>query len=207
MRNTTLVLLVGVVMSTAALPAEAQRAQPRVSQPPRTQQVATVTSRVPEQGTIAVAGSVSPTRTDSAFLDNDLGFEGNVEGYLSRNVSLRAQAGTASWDITGLSFDGTLRPIYGLANVVVGWNAADWRPYVTGGGGLYRYQFTEAGVDGHNTKAGYDVGGGVEYFFSPEATVTFETLFHRVELVPTNRAALGFRGSFWAFSVGAKKYF
>lgn len=30
---------------------------------------------------------------------------------------------------------------------------------------------------------------------------------HKTGLVPTNLAALGFRGSFWSFCVGAKKYF
>ena len=55
--------------------------------------------------------------------------------------------------------------------------------------------------------AGWDAGAGVEYFFTPEATVTLEALFHKVELIPTPRATLGFKGSFWAFTIGAKKYF
>jgi Outer membrane protein beta-barrel domain len=197
MRNITILLLVGVVMSAAALPAEAQRPQPAKH----------VSHNAPEGGTVAVAGSISPTKTESAFLDNGLGFAGNVEGYLARFLSLRGQVGAAFWDIDGLSFDGTVRPVFAVGNLVVGWTAGDWRPYVTGGGGVYRYEFTEAGVDGSTTKGGWDAGAGVEYFFSPQATVTFETLFHQVELVPTNRATLGFKGSFWAASVGMKKYF
>ncbi len=197
MRTITILLLVGVVMSAAARPAEAQRAQ--TAQP--------ISHNAPSGGTFAVAASVSPTRTDSAFLDDGLGFAANVEGYLARWLSLRGQVGAAFWDIDGLSFDGTVRPVYALGNVVVGWTAGDWRPYVTGGGGVYRYEFNEAGVDGSNTKNGWDAGGGVEYFFAPDATLALETTFHKVELVPTNRAALGFKGSFWAFSVGAKKYF
>ena len=94
-----------------------------------------------------------------------------------------------------------------LGNVVYNWEVAEWRPYVTAGGGMYRYGFTEAGVTGSNTKGGLDFGGGVEYFFSPDIAITGEGLFHRVGLVPTNRATLGFRGSFWSLTLGAKKYF
>lgn len=203
MSTFTRLLIAGFVFACAVSSAEAQRAQPAQ----RVQTAPPVSHNAPDGGTVAIAGSISPTRTESAFLDNGLGFAGAVEGYLARWLSVRGQVGAAFWNIDGLSFEGTVRPVFALANASIGWTAGDWRPYVTGGGGLYRYEFTEAGVDGHNTKSGYDVGGGVEYFFSPEATVTFETLFHRVELVPTNRATLGFRGSFWAFGVGAKKYF
>ena len=198
MRNITMLLLIGVVVSATAVPAEAQRTQPA-------KQVSH--HNTPEGGTVAAAGSFSPTKTESAFLDNGLGFAGSVEGYFARFVSVRGQVGAAFWDIDGLSFDGTVRPVFVVGNLVVGWTAGDWRPYVTGGGGVYRYEFTEAGVDGSTTKGGWDAGAGVEYFFSPQATVTFETLFHQVELVPTNRATLGFKGSFWAASVGMKKYF
>jgi len=218
MRSISILLLVGVVMC-AALPAEAQRAQP-TTQPPQSAHYAS--HDVPEAGTFAVGGSFSPTKTESAFLNNGLGFAGNVEGYIARFLSVRAQFGTAFWDMEGLSFDGTVRPVFGVANAVVGWTAGDWRPYVTGGGGVYRYNFTEpalvlegsdvqaadvSDVHGSRTKSGWDAGAGVEYFFTPEAAVTLEALFHKVDLIPTPRATLGFKGSFWAFTVGAKKYF
>jgi opacity protein-like surface antigen len=45
---------------------------------------------------------------------------------------------------------------------------------------MYRYGFTEAGVTGSNTKTGFDFGGGTEYFFTPDATITLEGLYHRV---------------------------
>src|SRR5262245_31064459 len=164
MRTITILLIIGVVISAAARPAEAQR--------PQTVTYASNDS-TPDAGTFAVAAAVTPTRTESAFLDNGLGFAGSVEGYLASFLSLRAQVGTAFWNIDGLSFDGTVRPVYALGNLVIGGTAGDWRPYVTGGGGWYRYNFTEAGVDGSNTKTGWDAGGGVEYYFAPAATVTF----------------------------------
>jgi hypothetical protein len=155
----------------------------------------------------AVGASISPTATTSAYLDNGLEIAANVEGYLTPRVSIRGQVGTAWWDIIGLSYTGTIQPVFFLGNVVYNWETAEWRPYVTAGAGMYHFGFTEADVTGSNTKGGLNVGAGVEYLFSPDAAITAEGLFHRVGLVPTNRAALGFKGSFWSFTVGAKKYF
>jgi opacity protein-like surface antigen len=197
MRTFTSLLIAGFVLVCAVSSAEAQRVQTALP----------VSQNAPSAGTFALAASISPTKTESAFLDDGLGFSGYVEGYLARWLSLRGQVGAAFWDIDGLSFDGTVRPVFALANVSVGWTAGDWRPYVTGGGGVYRYNYTEAGVDGENTKNGWNAGAGAEYFFAPSATLTFETQFHKVVQVPTNRATLGYKGSFWAFTVGAKKYF
>jgi opacity protein-like surface antigen len=204
MRTHTTLLIVGFAIAGAAPLAQAQARRP-VQPPPRPQ--VRVVQRVPDAGMIAAGASISPTATTSQFLDNGLGFAGNVEGYLSEHLSIRGQVGTASWDIVGLSYSGTLQPLFFLGNAVVGWGGQDWRPYITAGGGMYRYGFTEAGVSGSNTKTGFDFGGGTEYFFTPDATITLEGLYHRVGLVPTNRARLGFRGSFWSFTVGAKKYF
>ena len=204
MRNLTPLLIVGFVLAGEASPAEAQRRKP-VQTPARAP--VPVVQRVPGAGTFGVGASISPTTTTSQFLGNGLEIAANVEGFLTDNLSIRGQVGTASWDIVGLSYDGTMRPIFFLGNIVYGWDGVDWRPYVTAGGGMYRFGFTEAGVTGSNTKSGIDFGGGVEYFFTPDATVTLEGLFHRVDLVPTNLARLGFKGSFWSFTVGAKKYF
>lgn len=204
MRNLTPLLIVGFVVALAGPSADAQTRQP-VGAPARPP--VRVVQHIPDQGMIGVGGSFSPSATTSQFLDNGLGFAGNVEGYLSEHLSMRGQVGTASWDIVGLSYSGTLRPLFVLGNAVYGWGGTDWRPYVTAGGGLYRYGFTEAGVSGSNTKSGFDFGGGTEFFFTPDATITLEGLYHRVGLVPTDRARLGFKGSFWSLTVGAKKYF
>jgi opacity protein-like surface antigen len=204
MRDLEPLLVVGFVIAGAASSAEAQR-QSAVQTPPRAP--VAVVQRVPDAGMIAAGVAISPTATASQFLDNGLEFAGVLEGYLSEHVSLRGQVGTASWDIVGLSYSGTLRPLFFLGNAVVGWGGAEWRPYITAGGGVYRYGFTEAGVTGSNTKSGFDFGGGTEYFFTPDATITLEGLYHKVGLVPTNRARLGFKGSFWSFTVGGKKYF
>jgi hypothetical protein len=163
---------------------------------------------------VGVGVSVSPmTATDSKYLDNGFAIAGNVEEYVTPRWSVRGQVGTSWWDITGLSYTGSLQPTFFLGNVVYNWDIAEVHPYVTGGGGLYHYGFSEAPVagteplTGATSKVGFDFGGGVEYFFQPDLAITGEGLFHKVGTVPTTRATLGFLGSFWSFTVGGKKYF
>jgi hypothetical protein len=202
MRILTSLLVAAFLFCLPAAPAEAQRRP--TTPPPRTQPPArTVT---PRSGTLAAGASIGLTSTRSQFLDNGLQLAGHVERYVTPQASVRAQLGAAWWDVTGLSYAGTMRPLFLLGNIVYSWPGDDWHPYATAGGGMYRYGFTEADVSGSKTKAGFDLGGGVEYFIGPDATITGEALFHRVGLVPTNRAALGFKGSFWSFAIGAKKY-
>jgi hypothetical protein len=201
MKRLSLFLIVTCVIVSVGAPAEAQR-------PRATTTVRTRTASMPDAGMIGIGAAISPTTaTSSDFLGNGIAIAGNVEGYVTPRVSIRGQVGTAWWDIEGLSYAGTLQPLFFLGNVVYNWEAGVVHPYVTGGGGMYRYGFTEAGVSGSDTEAGIDFGGGVEYFFLPDATLTGELLTHRVGRVPTNRATAGFKGSWWSFTLGVKKYF
>jgi hypothetical protein len=203
MKRLSFPCIVTCVIVSVAAPAFAQR--PRATTTVRTR---TRVASVPDAGMIAIGASISPTtETNSQFLGNGLEIAGNVEGYVTPRFSVRGQVGTAFWDIVGLSYPGTLQPIFFLGNAVYNWEAGDLHPYVTAGGGMYHYAFDEAGVTGSTTKPGLDLGGGVEYFFLPDTTLTGELLMHRVGNVPTNRATLGFKGSFWSFTVGAKHYF
>jgi len=208
MKRLSFFVVVTCVIVSAAAPAEAQR--PRTTTPPPVKRAATV----PDTGMIGIGASISPTTaTSSTYLDNGVEIAGNVEEYLSPRLSIRGQVGTSWWNITGLSYTGSLQPLFFLGNVVYNWDAGQVHPYVTGGAGMYRYSFSEAPVTGTEdltgatTKAGFDFGGGVEYFFMPDVAITGEGLFHRVGTVPTTRATLGFKGSFWSFTVGGKKYF
>jgi hypothetical protein len=193
-----------VCISTTLAEAQPPQQIPPVPVPLRTQRTP---APVGQADTLAIHASIGQTATRSQFLGNGLEVKGGVEGYVTPRVSIRGQVGASWWDIAGLSYAGSIQPVSLVANVVYNWRGEDWRPYVTGGGGLYRYAFKEVGVSGSKTKGGVDVGAGVEYFVTRRATITGEGLFHKVGVVPTNRAVLGFKGSFWSFAVGAKKYF
>jgi hypothetical protein len=207
-RTPTLVFFACLAVSSAA---EAQQNIPPVPTPlrqqrPTTQRPATVVASRDDMR-FAVGASVGGTFTRSAFLGNGLGVDVIVEDHLAPRVSIRGQVGAAWWDIVGLSYAGTMQPLYVAANLVVNVPIGQWRPYATVGGGAYRFAFSEGDVDGSKTTGGFDIGGGIERFFSRRSALTAEGLYHKVDLVPTNRAVLGFRGAFWVASVGIKQYF
>jgi hypothetical protein len=212
MRITTSTLtLVFIACFAIGSVAEAQQNIPPVPTPlrqqrPQTPQRATVVAARDDMR-FAVGAGVGGTFTRSAFLDNGFGVDVTVEDHLVPRVSIRGQIGAAWWDIVGLSYAGTIQPLYFTANLVVNVPVGQWRPYVTAGGGAYRFAFSEGDVDGTRTTGGFDIGGGVERFFSRRSAITAEGLYHKVDLVPTSRAVLGFRGAFWVASVGIKQYF
>ena len=189
-----LVLSLGLGVS----PASAQR-RTRVRRAP-------VPARIPAAGTWAVGGSLGAALPSDASLDKGLDVAGDIEGYLTPRVSVRGQLGGAWWDISGRHFTGSIKPVYLDGNLVYNWEGGAWHPYVTGGVGMYHYRSVESGVaDGSDTEAGVNLGGGIEYFFTRDATVTGEALYHKVGTFNSPLAA--FDGSFWTLSIGLKKYF
>jgi hypothetical protein len=187
MRRTVLLLTVGFITSaTAATPAFAQRA--------------------PAPGMWAVGGSIGATVPADASLDNELEVAGNIEGYLTSRVSVRGQLGGSSWDIVGRGFTGAVKPVRLDGNVVYNWEGGVWHPYVTAGLGMYHYRSTISGaLNGADTDAGVNVGGGIEYFFRRRVTFTGEALYHRVGSFNTPVTIFN-EGSFWSFDVGLKAY-
>ena len=162
---------------------------------------------MPDAGTWAIGGSLGVSLPADPSLDTGLDVAGTVEGYLTPRVSVRGQLGGAWWDITGRHFTGTVKPLYLDGNLVYNWEGGALHPYVTAGVGMYKYRSTESGVvDGSDTKAGFNVGGGLEYFFTRDATVTGEALYHKVGAFNTPLAVFT-DGSFWSLSLGMKKYF
>ena len=194
MRHLTLPFIVGlVVVCSAAAPAEAQRRQ-RVS-------------RTPDAGNWAIGASVGATSPSNANLESGLDVGGGAEGYLTPRLSVRGQLRTAWLGFEPpLGFTGTLQPTFFTGNLVYNWERGIWHPYVTGGVGAYRYQWSEPGVpDGSNTYGGVNLGGGVEYFVRRDATLTAEFTYHAVGDINVPRATLP--GSFWSITMGGKKYF
>ena len=150
-------------------------------------------------GAIGVSiGAALPTESN---LENGLALAGNLEGYVTRRVSIRAQVGTAWLDFTGAS--ATARPFFLDGNIVYNWEGGQWHPYVTGGVGYYRYHVKNGSATDGN--AGFDFGAGFEYFFTRRATLTAEVLYHKVGEVVAPPLVVP-DGSFWTFAIGAKPY-
>lgn len=194
MKHLVCLLVATCLIVTASAPAEAQQRRRARS--------------TPDAGMWAVGGSIGATAPDSASLGNGVEIGGLFEGYLTRNLSVRGQVQTAMWDFQPqLGFTGTLQPVFVGGNVVYSLEGGNWHPYVTAGAGVYHYHWTEPGVpDGTNSYGGLNMGGGAEFFFTRDATITAELLYHRIGDVDVARATLH-DGSFWSFAMGAKKYF
>ena len=79
-------------------------------------------------------------------------------------------------------------------------------PYLTGGVGVYHYHGSETATqDRSDTKAGVNIGGGVEVFFSRSAAFTGELSYHKVGAFTAPTTTFN-DGSFWRFGAGAKIY-
>jgi opacity protein-like surface antigen len=162
---------------------------------------------VPAPGMVAIGGSFGAAPPSEASFTNGPTLAGNIEGYLTRRVSLRGQVSGAWWDITGRGFTGNVQPVAFDANVVYNFEGGRIHPFVTGGVGLYHYRFQENPVTGSTNKAGLDVGGGVEYFVHRHATATAEVLFHNTQTPVTSPLTTFNDSSYWTFTVGMKRYF
>jgi hypothetical protein len=180
-------VIIVLLLSCAATPALAQRA--------------------PAAGMWAVAGSIGASVPTDDSLDKGLDLAVDLEGYLTSRVSVRGQVGGSWWDIVGRTFTGTVKPVRLDGNLVYNWEGGVWHPYVTAGVGMYRYKSTiGSALEGSDTKAGVDLGGGIEYFFRRRATVTGEVLYHKVDAF--NSPVTTFNdGSFWSIDLGLKAYF
>ena len=162
---------------------------------------------VPARGMVAIGGSVGAAPSLEASFTNGFDLTGNIEGYLTRRVSIRAQVGGAWWDITGRGFSGTVKPVAFDGNVVCNFEGGRIHPYVTGGVGLYHYRFAETPTTGSADKPGTNVGGGVEYFVHRHATITGEVLFHATAQPLQSPVTTYNNTRYWTVTAGMKKYF
>jgi hypothetical protein len=162
---------------------------------------------VPAPGMVAIGGSFGAAPSTEASFKAGPALTGNVEGYLTRRVSLRGQVSGAWWDITGRGFTGTVQPVAFDGNVVYNFEGGRIHPFLTGGVGLYHYRFAENASRGSANQAGANVGGGLEYFVHRHATATAEVLFHDTQAPMRSPATTYNNSSYWTFTVGMKRYF
>lgn len=196
MRRSSVVLTAAALVLTIAAPAFAQqRQQARQARRP-----------VPDKGMAAVGVSVGAALPNEPFFTNGWDLAANVEGYLTPRVSVRGQLSGAWWDIFGHTYSGTADPLVLDGNLVYNFEHGVWHPYLTGGVGMYHYRFNEGSTTSSDTKAGFNLGGGVEFFLSRHDTVTGEVLSH---IVPGEaQGALSvYKPDFWSIMFGYKRYF
>ena len=194
MRRRFVPALAGAALVAAlADPAAAQTR--RASQP----------SPVPDRDMFAIGLSIGVAFPNEDFLENGWVLTAGGEYYFTPRLSMRGQLSGAWLEIFGHSFDGTVKPLAITGNLVHNWERGKWHPYATGGFGLYHYRFEESDLDSSDTKAGLNLGAGVEYFFTRHDTLTGELLVH---IVPgdLDSALSEYKSGYWTLAFGYKKY-
>jgi hypothetical protein len=164
--------------------------------------MAAAQERVPNAGTTAVgvdAGAFIPRdgQLDAAPIVNVL-----LEYYLTPRVSLRTDFGITNPSFSRESSD-SLRQIPLRVDLNYNWEGRRWHPFVGTGVGAYFIQPRDNGesLGGSETKAGFNVGGGLEYFTGRTVSLKGEARYHMI-----GRTAGGQDPSGLVFTAGLKKY-
>jgi opacity protein-like surface antigen len=163
--------------------------------------VAVAQERAPHTGSTAVGVDVGMFVPRETQLDNALIVNALIEYYLTPRVSLRTGFGLTD---PGFSQQATsLRQIPLRADVNYNWEGGKWHPFVGAGVGAY---FLQPKIDGHSfgdseTKPGFNMGGGIEYFTSRTVSLKGEA---RYQIIGNTRS--GQDPSGLVLTGGLKKY-
>jgi opacity protein-like surface antigen len=158
--------------------------------------------RAPHTGSTAVgvdAGVFIPknTQLDSAPVVNAL-----VEYYLTPRVSLRTMFGLTDPGFARESTD-SLRQVPLRLDVNYNWEGGKWHPFVGAGAGAYFLRFKDNGqaIGDTETKLGFNVGGGLEYFTGRTVSLKGEARYHMIDDMRSGQDPSGF-----VVTGGLKKY-
>ena len=136
--------------------------------------------RVPHKGTVAAGIEVGTFVPADDSFDSSLLVNGLYEYYVTPRVSLRTELG---WANPGLSRSAIeLRQIPLRLDLNYNWEGGRWHPFVGTGFGAYFLQVKNNNQPFGNseTKAGLNVGGGVEYFVHRMISFKGEARYHRI---------------------------
>jgi opacity protein-like surface antigen len=159
--------------------------------------------RVPHTGQAAVGIDVGAYVPADDQFDNALLVNALFEYYVTPRVSLRTSFGLTDPGHRSESVD-SLRQIPLNVDVNYNWEGGRWHPFVGAGLGAYFLQFkdNDQPFGDSETKVGFNVGAGIEYFFNRTVTFKGEGRYHRID-----RTRLGQDPSGLALTAGLKTYF
>ena len=159
-------------------------------------------AQTPDTGLIGVGGDIGVFFPDEAF-EKTFTFDGFGEFYLTPRISVRGMFSYASPGFENRTED-HFRQVRLLFNGVYNWEMGAWHPFATGGAGFYFVRQLFEGFDDPDseTRGGLNLGGGVEYFVGPAASIKGEARWDIVSDPPGVPDATGF-----TLTVGYKVYF
>lgn len=159
-------------------------------------------ARVPDTEMWGIGGDLGLFVPKEGAFDNALELQGLAEYYFTPRTSVRTGFGWTEPSFEGREDDG-LRVTRLTIDVLYNWEGGKIHPFVGAGLGAY---FLRSVVNGESvgesrSKAGFNLGGGIEYFTSRTVTVKGEARYHIVndDGVPD--------ASGLSLTIGLKKYF
>jgi hypothetical protein len=158
--------------------------------------------RVPNAGSTAVGIDVGGFLPRESGLDNALIVSGLLEYYLTPRVSLRTDFGLTNPGFSRESTD-SLRQIPLRMDVNYNWEGGKWHPFVGAGVGAYFLQFKDNGhaLGQSETKPGFNIGGGAEYFTGRTVSIKGEARYHAIGHTRAGQDPSGL-----VLTAGLKKY-
>ena len=164
---------------------------------------ASAQERVPHTGTTAVGVDFGFILPSDDQLDTTMNVGALFEYYLTPRVSLRTGFGISDSEFANNEIN-SLRQVPLRMDLNYNWEGGRWHPFVGTGVGAY---FLQQKTDGRpfgdqETKFGFNLGGGAEYFIGRRVAIKGEGRYHFIE-----NASNGFDPSGLSLSVGLKRYF
>jgi len=125
-----------------------------------------------------------------------------LEYYVTPRVSLRTMFGLTDPGFARESTD-SLRQIPLRLDVNYNWEGGKVHPFVGAGAGAYFLQFKDNGqrIGETETKLGFNLGGGLEYFTSRTVSLKGEARYHKIDEMQAGQDPSGF-----VVTAGLKKY-
>jgi hypothetical protein len=164
--------------------------------------VAEAQERAPHAGSTAVGAEVGAFIPKDGQLDTALIVSALLEYYVTPRVSLRTDFGLTDPGFSRESSD-SLRQIPLRLDVNYNWEGGKWHPFVGAGVGAYFLRFKDNGeaFGGTETKPGFNVGGGIEYFTGRTVSLKGEARYHVIGKMDGGQDPSGL-----VFTGGLKKY-
>jgi Outer membrane protein beta-barrel domain len=158
--------------------------------------------RAPHTGSTAVGIDAGVFVPNANELENALIISALLEYYLTPRVSLRTDFGLTDPGFARESSD-SLRQIPLRVDVNYNWEGGKWHPFVGAGVGAYFLRFKDNGeaIGDSETKFGFNVGGGLEYFTGRTVALKGEARYHKIDDMRAGQDPSG-----WAVTGGLKKY-
>ena len=183
----------------------------------------------PYGGRVAIGGAIGGAVPVGERLDNGFYAGATLVLSIASHAALSAEAGANRVAVDRPGFRSDLMPRFADLNLLVHWRRGPFRPFITGGVGVYRYTiavssdaFTDpalrsallalglnpavnsAPIETRHDERGINLGGGFEYFFTRRSALMMDVRAHRI---PKFVQIAPFDGTFVNVAVGFRQYF